>query len=194
MQRIEHHGPPAVTCIFNDVTVGNNAVPGEAGYGSPSAKYKSTVGYDLATGLGSVNVQNLVNQWGSIAFTATTTTLALSPTTLTHGANVNVTIAVAPTSGAGVPTGDVSLVTNLTPPLPGATAFTLNSGAVSSTWNGLPGGTYDVHAHYAGDGTFAASDSAPVTITVSAEASATSLSGVGFDRSAISTHHQPALR
>ena len=173
--------PPAVTCIFNDVTVGNNAVPGEAGYGSPSAKYKSTVGYDLATGLGSVNVQNLVNQWGSIAFTATTTTLALSPTTFIHGANASVSIAVAPTSGAGVPTGDVSLVTNLTPPLPGATAFTLNAGAVSSTWNGLPGGTYDVHAHYAGDGTFAASDSAPVTITVSPEGSTTTLSVFGFD-------------
>ena len=172
---------PGLTCIFNDVTVGNNAVPGEAGYGSPSAKYKSTVGYDLATGLGSVNVQNLVNQWGSIAFTATTTTLALSPTTFTHGANANVNIAVAPTSGAGVPTGDVSLVTNLTPPLPGATAFTLDSGAVSSTWNGLPGGTYDVHAHYAGDGTFAASDSAPVTITVSPEGSTTALSVFGFD-------------
>lgn len=172
---------PALTCIFNDVTVGNNAVPGEAGYGSPSAKYKSTVGYDLATGLGSVNVQNLVNQWGSIAFTATTTTLALSPTTFTHGANVNVSIGVAPSSGGGVPTGDVSLVTNLTAPLQGATAFTLNAGAVSSTWNGLPGGTYDVHAHYAGDGTFAASDSAPVSITVSAEGSTTSLSVFGFD-------------
>ena len=172
---------PAVTCIFNDVTVGNNAVPGEAGFGTASAKYKSTVGYDLATGLGSVNVQNLVNQWNSIAFTATTTTLSLSPTTFTHGANVNVNIAVAPTSGAGVPTGDVSLVTNLTTPLLGATAFTLNAGAVSSTWNGLPGGTYDVHAHYAGDGTFAASDSAPVTITVSPEGSTTALSVFGFD-------------
>ena len=107
--------------------------------------------------------------------------MALSPTTFTHGANVNVSIAVAPTSGAGVPTGDVSLVTNLTAPLQGATAFTLNAGAVSSTWNGLPGGTYDVHAHYAGDGTFAASDSAPVSITVSAEGSTTSLSVFGFD-------------
>ena len=172
---------PALTCIFNDVTVGNNAVPGETGYGTPAAKYKSTVGYDLATGLGSVNVQNLVNQWSSIAFNATTTTLSLSPTTFTHGANANVSIAVAPTSGAGVPTGDVSLVTNLTAPLQGATAFTLNSGAVSGTWNGLPGGTYDVHAHYAGDGTFAASDSAPVTITVSPEGSATTLSVFGFD-------------
>ena len=91
---------PAVNCIFNDVTVGNNAVPGEAGYGSPSAKYKSTVGYDLATGLGSVNVANLVNQWSSITFSATTTTLSLSPTTFTHGADVNVNIAVSPTGGA----------------------------------------------------------------------------------------------
>ena len=172
---------PALTCIFNDVTVGNNAVPGETGYGTPTAKYKSTVGYDLATGLGSVNVQNLVNQWGSIAFTATTTTLALSPTTFTHGADVNVIIAVAPTSGAGVPTGDVSLLTNLPLPVTGVTAFTLNSGAVSSTWNGLPGGTYEIHAHYAGDGTFAASDSAPVTVAVSQEGSTTALSVFGFD-------------
>ncbi len=172
---------PAATCIFNDVTAGNNAVPGEAGYGSSGAKYKSTVGYDLATGLGSVNVQNLVNQWSSIAFTATTTTLALNPTTFTHGANVNVNIAVSPTSGTGVPTGDVSLVTNLTAPLQGATAFTLNSGAVSSPWNALPGGTYEVHAHYAGDGTFAGSDSSPVSITVSPEGSTTALSVFGFD-------------
>ncbi len=56
--------PPTGACIFNDVTVGNNAVPGEAGYGTGSAKYPSTPGYDLATGLGSVNVANLVNEWG----------------------------------------------------------------------------------------------------------------------------------
>src|SRR6185312_15527206 len=74
---------PAGTCIFNDVTVGNNAVPGETGYGTASAKYQSTVGYDLATGLGSVNVTNLLNQWNSVAFTPTTSTLVLTPAQLT---------------------------------------------------------------------------------------------------------------
>ena len=172
---------PATTCIFNDVTVGNNAVPGETGYGTAGAKYQSTVGYDLATGLGSVNVTNLVNQWSSVAFTATTSTLMLSPTTFTHGAAANVSIQVAPTSGSGVPTGDVSLLTDLTTSAKGATSFTLNAGAVSSTWDGLPGGTYAVHAHYTGDGTFAASDSAPTTITVSSEGSTTALSVLGFD-------------
>jgi subtilase family serine protease len=44
-------GLSASTCIFNDVTSGNNAVPGEVG-----SSYQSTVGYDFASGLGPVNV------------------------------------------------------------------------------------------------------------------------------------------
>ncbi len=52
-----YYGP----CVFNDVTVGNNAVPGEPGYGTTSGAYQATVGYDLATGLGSVNVYYLVS-------------------------------------------------------------------------------------------------------------------------------------
>ncbi len=59
-------GLPASSCIFNDVTVGNNAVPGESGYGTTTAAYQAGTGYDLATGLGSVNVTNLVNQWNSL--------------------------------------------------------------------------------------------------------------------------------
>jgi len=67
--------PPASTCVFNDVTKGNNAVPGEPGYGTSTAKYQATTGFDLATGLGSVNVANLVNKWNTVTFNATTTTL-----------------------------------------------------------------------------------------------------------------------
>jgi hypothetical protein len=57
---------PAKTCVFNDVTIGNNAVPGEANCGTPKAKYQAGVGYDLATGLGSINVVNALNQWSSV--------------------------------------------------------------------------------------------------------------------------------
>ncbi|MBV9612084.1 MAG: RICIN domain-containing protein [Acidobacteriaceae bacterium] len=59
------NGFPASTCIFNDVTVGTNAVPGEAGYLTGSENYIAGTGYDLASGLGSVNVANLVNQWNT---------------------------------------------------------------------------------------------------------------------------------
>ena len=108
--------PPASTCIFNDATVGNNAVPGEVGYGTSGAAYQSGVGYDLASGLGSVNVSNLVNRWNTVTFKPTAATLTLNPTTLTHGQLVNVDITVAPQNGTGTPTGDVSLTANALSP------------------------------------------------------------------------------
>ena len=48
---------PNSACVFNDVTVGNNSVPGEVGY--PDGLYAAGAGFDLASGLGSVNVSNL---------------------------------------------------------------------------------------------------------------------------------------
>jgi subtilase family serine protease len=189
--------PPASTCVFNDVTVGNNAVPGEVGY--PSAPYNAGVGYDAASGLGSVNVANLVSKWGSMSFRPTTTTLALAPTTgITHGTTpVTVTISVAPGSGTGTPAGDVSLIASVGGNAGGPSAlgpFTLdsNNGAYSGTTLLLPGGTsYQVTAHYAGNststatGVFAPSDSAPVTVTVTAEASSTTVSGIDQNNTSI---------
>ncbi len=174
--------PLASNCIFNDVTVGNNAVPGEIGYGTSTAQYPSSVGYDLATGLGSVNVANLVNGWASATFTPTGTTLAMSPASIIHGAPVTVNISVAPTSGTGVPTGDVSLLNaDLSPSGLGGIFLTLSGGTSSSAVNSLEGGSYHVVAHYAGDTTFAPSDSSLVAITVSPEGSTTALSVLGVN-------------
>lgn len=68
-------------CIFQDVTAGDNDIPCQAGtpdcysaagdqYGvlststtQESIAYPATPGWDFATGLGSVNVTNLVNAW-----------------------------------------------------------------------------------------------------------------------------------
>jgi len=173
---------PASACVFNDVTVGNNAVPGEANYGSPTAQYQAGVGYDLATGLGSVNITNLVNQWNTVSFIGTTTTLTLNPTTkIPHGSSVSVDITVTPTSGTITPTGDVSLMYSA-PSTGSIGLFTLGSGgAVVSSTTQLPGsgndGPFAVWAHYAGDATYAPSDSAQVTVDVVAETSTTALSG-----------------
>src|SRR4029077_5185703 len=48
------------TCVFNDLTAGNTnlTVVGENGF-------SAGVGYDETTGLGSVNVTNLVNKWST---------------------------------------------------------------------------------------------------------------------------------
>jgi subtilase family serine protease len=184
---------PGSTCVFNDITNGTIAMPCVAGspncvvktaghrYGVLSG-YSTGTGYDLATGLGSINVGNLVNKWSSVTFRSTNTTLGLSPTTnLTHGQPVTVTASVAPGSGSPPPTpsGAISLLTST-----GVRAgnFTLSgSGAASSTTNLLPGGSYTVTAHYAGDNTYGGSDSAPVSITIGKENSSPQIELVTWD-------------
>lgn len=174
---------------FHDVTSGTIRVPCQTN--SKDCKtsnagdqfgilngYDTGAGYDLATGIGSVDVNNLLQNWSVAKFTATTTTLHLSTASITHGQTVTVTGGVAPTSGSGTPTGAVSLLasTGL-----GIDGFKLSAGAVSGTTNLLPGGTYTVTAHYSGDPTFASSDSQPVNVTVAKENSNTQLQLVTFD-------------
>ena len=185
-------GTPASTCVFYDVTTGTNAMPcddtvakpvncgssGAEGIGILSG-YNSTTGYDLTTGLGSVNAANLVNKWSTVtsALKASTTTLSLSPMLqIPHGSAVTVSINVTPTPPAtGTASGNVALTATSTVD-PGVTDFALTNGAVNTTTNVLPGGSYNVTAHYPGDGNFAASDSAPVAVTVIPEGSKTAVS------------------
>jgi len=192
-------------CIFNDVTIGNNSVActagspncsASSGYGmlvDPQNKstpaWTTTNGYDRATGLGSVNAYNLVQNWSTASFIGTSTTLTLNngdAVSIAHGQSVPVKISVSPSSGSGTPAGDVSLIGNLSSSGPaGISVFTLSSGTVSSSTNALPGGTYTVTAHYAGDGTNAASDSSGVTVAVAQENSKTAVSFVTLTSSGL---------
>jgi subtilase family serine protease len=185
-------GTPASTCIFYDITTGTNAMPcddtgaapvncgapGSAGIGILTG-YNSTAGYDLTTGLGSVNAANLVNKWSTItsALKASAPTLSLNPTaSIAHGSPVTVQINVTPTPPTtGTATGNVALLSTSAVD-PGVTDFALTNGSVNSTTNVLPGGSYHVTAHYPGDGNFAASDSTPVSVTVTPESSKVAVS------------------
>lgn len=172
---------PKSSCIFNDVTLGNNAVPGEVNYGKSTAQYQATTGYDLAAGLGSVNAANLVDEWNTARSVASSVTLNVNPATgLVHGNPVNFTIGVtAAPPATGTPTGDVALIADFGEFLTSQTSggdFTLSAGgSVSSSTKLLPGGTYNLTAHYEGDGTFIPGDSAPLSITVAPENTTTTL-------------------
>jgi hypothetical protein len=158
--------PPQSQCIFNDITVGNNNVPGQTGF-------SATPGYDLATGWGSVNVANLAANWKNVTFRPTLTTLQLSSTNLAHGQPVTASVTVAPGVGAGTPTGDVAL---LAAGSVGVNLGNLSNGTVSGAVETLPGGTYSVTASYGGDGTFGPSISTGVPITINPESSSTTFS------------------
>jgi subtilase family serine protease len=177
---------PASTCVFYDVTNGTIEMP--CATGSPNCTtstpgdaygvltgYNTTAGYDLATGLGSVNAKNLVGAWttAETALKASTTTLTLNSgnaVNITHGQSVPVTIGV--TGTPGTPSGNVSLIANTGPDgTEGVQGFVLSSGSATGSTNALPGGTYSVVAQYAGDATFGASTSSATSVMVGKEAS-----------------------
>jgi hypothetical protein len=141
--------------------------------------WTATSGYDMATGLGTVNVDNLAAKWGSVSTVKTTTTLSLSPVSgITHGTGENVSVNIIVTPSTGTATGNVSLIATMQGPsgttTQGLDQFTLDAtGKVANaTTKSLPGGTnYSVTAHYAGDGTNAPSDSPPIAVTVGKETS-----------------------
>ena len=175
------------SCVFYDVTAGNNEVPcvgGSTGCSSQQSAVNGELtgglagtGYDLATGLGSMNATNLANFWNSVSLTGTQTTLQL-PASFTHGSSVTVSGSVAPAAGTGTPTGILSLTTGGSGAAPDV--LTLASGAYSGMVRDLPGGTYNVSAHYAGDAMFAASDSPGVAVNILPEASSSSINVAGL--------------
>jgi hypothetical protein len=172
---------PAATCVYNDVTKGNISVAcvagtpncsntGSTGFGiltaSGNPAYTAGKGFEPATGLGSINVTNLLNKWASVTRTATTTTL-VNPTGGTpSGTAFSATATVGP-SGA---TGDVSLIAydGSVPPvaLGSFGPFALAGGTATITAPFLPANTVSLVASYGGDATHALSTSAPVALTV----------------------------
>jgi subtilase family serine protease len=174
---------------FHDIPAGTtNSVPCTTGTANCTTStsghavgvlsgYNTTTGYDQATGLGSVDAANLVNHWNSVTFTPSTTSLTLNggaAVNVTHGAAVSVAVAVSPAAA----TGDVALLVSPKPGSPAIDAFTLSSGAANGTTTLLPGGSYQVIAHYGGDTTFGGSYSAPSsTVTVGPETSSVFMPG-----------------
>ena len=167
---------PPSSCIFNDVTTGNNVVPGETG-----TDYQAGAGYDMTTGLGSVNVGNLVSNWGNVTFNPTTTTMNFPTAETTHGTPIPFSVTVTPNSGTGIPTGDVSMLIydDDTGTQNGSVGlWTLSGGSISTSISALPGGVYQVAARYAGDETYAPSISEqPINgVYITPEPSTTSIS------------------
>lgn len=167
---------------FHDITMGSNSVPcGHAitptcklqanGY-LGSTQYKANVGYDQASGLGSVDASVLVKSWNVISFKPTETKIGVSTARITHGAPVTVSTSVsaAPSAGSGTPTGEVAILATTALPANQSQFFIpLSKGTGKSAVRFLPGGAYHLMARYGGDTKFAASTSKMVGLTVEPE-------------------------
>jgi hypothetical protein len=183
-----------VPSVFHDITLGSNDITclGGSGFGPPDCDvpvpnipyvdsygiYAASSGYDLASGLGSVDVNQLLTNWNKVAYAPTTTMLSASPASIVHGAAVAINIAVKANSGSAVPTGDVVLTASAGTAIPENLPVTLANGAATASLTNLSGGSYQLMAEYGGDGSFDSSISTPASLTVTPEASTTSLTYV----------------
>lgn len=140
--------------------------------------FDAAKGYDLASGLGSVNASALVNNWTVTEATGT------SPVTVemtnTGGATYNpsaiITLSARVLSGSGgaVPTGTVQFYDQTVNANTGSPVTLDASGNASYQENGqFTVGGHNIAAIYSGDSTYAAGESQPVTINI--QPSATSL-------------------
>jgi len=127
-------GGPAV---FHDIASGNNSVPGVTGYNAGP-------GYDMVTGLGSVDAFLLVNSWNNGA--ASNFTLATNPSSLTvsPGSANTATLTMSARSGfnspvalsaAGAPAGVT--VTFSSPTLSAANPVTMTVTAAANSGAGI---------------------------------------------------------
>jgi len=204
---------PNSACIFNDVTKGNIGVACVKGSTSNvdgstswcqgsgatfgvtvangSVAYGAGPQYDAATGLGSVNVTNLLAAWKTKFTRTATTTAVLNPLGGTPSGTsftATVTVTPAPPTSTAAMAEDVSftaLASDKTTVLGTFGPFALTSGSATATTNLLPPGTAFVSATYGGDSTFALSSSLPMalagTVTGANFASKTTVNFVTFD-------------
>jgi hypothetical protein len=121
---------PASSCVFYDIQTGNNSVDCAAGtpdcyalagdaYGILSTStttelpaFATNAGWDPATGIGSVNVSNLVNNWqnaaaGGVLYTPAITVTPASATS-TYGEPTATTYTATVSGSGSYPTGTVT--------------------------------------------------------------------------------------
>ena len=175
------------SAVFHDVTTGNISVPCAS---TPSVSpdcaknaagnysltgYDTSKGYDLASGMGSVDVNNLIKYWGTATGDATATvTVSPSVSTLPITQSLTVDVTVAGSGGLGTPTGTVTIsgggYTSSAQALSnGSTSFTIAAGSLAV-------GTDTLTAIYNGDATNMTYGIAQGTATVTVTAPTFSLS------------------
>ena len=162
--------------VFHDITGGDNIVAVTCGLRSRncvagSYGYAAGQGYDLASGLGSVDAFNLVTSWrasGASAKAAASVALQASTTTVLSTGSITVTATVTSTNGA-TPSGTITFTSGSVQlgasPVSGTGLSASASITVSASQ--LQVGTNNIVAHYSGDlALTAATGTLGITVTV----------------------------
>lgn len=158
------HALASSSGVYSDVTDGSallNCTSATTGCtASGEIGYSAATGYDLATGLGSVNAQALVKAWpqatgttsSSTALTATSTSVAPTGTLA-----LTATVASGDSSVTTTPTGTVTFTDTTSSTTLGSTTLSSGTAALSVSASGLTAGSHTLQATYGGNSTYATS-------------------------------------
>ncbi|HEY1161134.1 MAG TPA: protease pro-enzyme activation domain-containing protein [Terracidiphilus sp.] len=152
---------------FHDITTGNNDCLAGSANCNGDIGFSAGTGYDQVTGLGSVDASNLANAWPANTVIPptlidTTTTIAASNSAPDVGVSDNFTISVTANTGAGTPTGTLTLTVDTNAPI---TEDLTSNGTYVYPYTFTTAGSHVILAAYSGDSTYAASTGS-VTVTV----------------------------
>jgi subtilase family serine protease len=169
---------------FHDITSGNNDCSNAGSSyctGSATSSYVTGTGYDLVTGLGSIDLANLAGVWTANTSTLVGTSTTISATNSTPAVNTSdtFTITVVAASGTATPSGSVTLQ------IDGGTAYSGTTTTAQLNASNTPGtatatypasfstaGTHQIIAQYPSGAIFAAS-SGVVSVSVGGTSSGT---------------------
>jgi subtilase family serine protease len=164
---------------FHDITSGGNQCTAGTKICSTAgaSQYPATSGYDQASGLGSVDLFNLMTAWpgSSSSLVPSKTTLSAATMTPAPGASdaITITVASGSTSNTATPTGTLTVTVDGTLQ---TSSLALVSGSATYTFSSTTPGAHVIAATYSGDSTYASSTGS-LTVTVPAPvASKTTLS------------------
>ncbi len=146
---------------FHDTTLGNNSVPGVSGF-------NAGVGYDQASGLGSVDAAQLINNWAGASTPSLEVSLSSAAVSAADGASAGVTVTVGVSGGfsaavalsaTGLPAGVTASFSPATLTSPGSGTSTLSLSVGSQ----VAAGSYPVEITAAGG---SLTENASLTLTV----------------------------
>jgi uncharacterized protein (TIGR03437 family) len=161
---------------FHDITTGNNIVP--CAQGSPdcltgSFGYTAGPGYDMATGLGSVDANTLVTQWNKQSAGVTVALASASRASLNDTVTATATVSAQPGAPSAAPTGTVYFsIAGIA--LGSASLTSGGTASLSFPVYQLGAGAFILSAVYSGDTVFS-SGGATKLIEITAPASASAI-------------------
>ena len=172
--------------IFHDIVTGNNECTAGATYCSSTSgsttNYNTAAGYDLVTGLGSIDLANLATAWTASGSTLIGTTTTITASSAAPAANATDTFTITVVSGGAsttTPTGNVTLqIDGGTSHSGTTTTVALAAGTTAGTATATyqtsfaTAGAHQIIAQYPGDAHVAAS-SGVVSVNVGGTTSGT---------------------